>query len=136
MKFEKKISSQIACIYVSYKEFIYNNGYCNQYCPVECEYSTYKKIISLSDYPSKAYYRNVLSNNEVIKKNLNEGGLSYESVEQNTLSVRIYFEDLTYELTSESPKILFVDMFANLGGLLGLFLGMNNFILFEISLIF
>ena len=39
--------------------------------------------------------------------------------------MRIFYDELSYTLISESPKVQLVDMFANIGGLLGLFTGMS-----------
>ena len=50
---------------------------------------------------------------------------TYELVQSASLAVRIYFDDLSYTLVSESPKTELVDMIANVGGLLGLFMGMS-----------
>ena len=48
------------------------------------------------------------------------------------VKVNIFYESMSYELSTESPKMDIVSMLASIGGNLGLFLGVSVFSLCEI----
>jgi hypothetical protein len=68
-----------------------------------------------------------LQNNEMINYHLKNHSLpiTYEVLRDNTLAVRIYFEDTSYVYITENPKTVLVDLIATIGGILGLFLGIS-----------
>ena len=51
--------------------------------------------------------------------------MSVEQAEKNFVYTRIFYESLSYTLTTEAPKIDLVSLLANIGGTLGLFLGVS-----------
>jgi hypothetical protein len=54
-----------------------------------------------------------------------------ETYDENMMMVEIYYEKLNYESVSESPDVPISIMLSNLGGLIGLFLGMSVVSLIE-----
>jgi len=44
----------------------------------------------------------------------------------------VFYKQLSYEVSSESPQLLLITLFANICGYLGLFLGVSVFSIFEI----
>ena len=50
----------------------------------------------------------------------------------NHVKVYIYFGDLRYTLISQQPKTILADLVSNVGGTLGLFLGMSFLSFIEI----
>jgi hypothetical protein len=95
---------------------------CSSYCPFECETITHTASISYGalswicigqidvDYINSIY------------------GLNYSSCEdyENTFAiVDYYFEELKYTQISASPAMLLGDLIANIGGTLGLFVGVS-----------
>lgn len=101
-----------------YYIFLNDREYCDSFCPKRCEKIQYANEISVSDYPSQSHFNN-LKANAVIRKKLDGELITYDLIRRNTLGVRIYFGQLSFTLRTESPKFLFVEMFANVGGLLG-----------------
>lgn len=77
---------------------------CRNYCPLECDTIDY--IVSDSIYPYEKY--------------------------TNYTYIRIYFRNLKYTLISQDEKLSFNDFIANIGGTVGLFVGLNFLSLFEI----
>jgi hypothetical protein len=75
------------------------NGSCYEYCPLECDSFSYDISVSSNSY---------------IKKN-----------DSNKYKIYVYFDDLKYTLISEQPKFDFIDLVSNIGGSLGLFLGIS-----------
>ena len=46
-------------------------------------------------------------------------------LKRNVLSLNIFYDDLNYMLVEEVPSIDFLTLISNIGGTLGLFLGMS-----------
>jgi hypothetical protein len=75
---------------------------------------------------------------DYIKENKNLAGdfiqtqIDPESAAKSVVKVNIFYESMSYELSSESPKMDIVSLLASVGGNLGLFLGVSVFSLCEI----
>jgi len=65
---------------------------------------------------------------DFIQRNIEDTHLITASV----VSLKIFYESLAYRVTSESPQMDLVSLVANIGGNLGLFLGVSLFSLSEI----
>jgi len=72
---------------------------CSDYCPIECE--TFSYDISIN-----------LRTNQALSTS-------------NIFGIYVYYEDLKYTLISQQPKIQFIDLISNIGGSLGLFVGIS-----------
>jgi hypothetical protein len=109
---------------------------CAEYCPLECDsmnyvINSYTEQIALSGNVSEKSKQN----------NLNFS--TYEEVKKNHFEIRIYYNELKYTLISEEPKTEMFNFISNIGGILGLFLGISFLsfieifeIIFEIMFIF
>ena len=51
--------------------------------------------------------------------------LDYDEYKSRALALNIYFKTLQYTLITESAKSSIVELFSNIGGTLGLFLGIS-----------
>ena len=51
--------------------------------------------------------------------------VSVEQAEKSFVKARIFYESQSYTLSTESPKLDWVSLLANIGGTLGLFLGVS-----------
>ena len=102
---KKEKSDLKSCTYTFKIEFYKNilSDMCRQYCPIECDSVTY--LVTPNDY----------------------------SVYDNLTSVIVYYESLKYTLITQSPKMQTFDLVSNVGGILGLFVGISFVNLFEIS---
>ena len=49
--------------------------------------------------------------------------LTFEQYKNNLVAFNVYYEELVYTQISESAKVTSIDLVANIGGVLGLFLG-------------
>ena len=56
---------------------------------------------------------------------LRQHNLTYEHIKQSVLRLNIYYQTMEYTHISEKPKINIVDLLANIGGTLGLCLGLS-----------
>ena len=108
--------------YVSFKKNKMSKE-CLRLCPLECESVVYDFSGSSAKYPNEYGY-------QVYKDILT--GLSYAQVKEGTVAFSISYPKLSYTRISESPKISFIDMLSNLGGTLGLYIGISFLSLIEI----
>ena len=110
-----------------YIEFFSNemSPFCRQSCPLECESVFYNLFTSSADYPSLVYAQ-VLVDNPVIQAKYNDlSKLSYDSLKRTFMRVSIFYDDLGFVQYEETAKTDVVELVSNIGGTLGLFLGMS-----------
>ena len=92
-------------------------------CPRECKTTNYMLTTSLSEFPTKYYYK-VLTNNEIIKMRFpNKNDLTYENLRKNIASINIFFNEIKETVINHEPSMSFADLVSNIGGTLGIFLG-------------
>ena len=70
--------------------------------------------------------------NKIISSKFSNGALHHSDLKQSVLSLKIFYNDLTYTLISQQPKMQLFDLISNIGGLLGLFLGVSFLTLAEV----
>lgn len=135
-RFYEQNSGIFNCLLISNAEFYSQNV--NELfvkdCPNECNSIGYTATTSMSNYPSnqlfKSFNYNLNLKNKLLK--LFKGEFSLESFRESTASFIVYYEDLKYTQISQDPKTSWLDLVSNIGGLLGLFLGMSFLSLIEI----
>lgn len=109
-------------------EFIDNDLYANCDCPLECNRNYYSYTTSISNFPSEPYANYLLSNSNLesmLPKNQN---LSYEYLKQRMAAINIFYNDLSENEISEDAKMVLADLISNIGGIIGLFLGIVNYL--------
>jgi hypothetical protein len=118
-----------ACILKHYFSHDYaKNTSFNEYCPLECE--TIKYDLKLVSAPLKDVARSL-----VRRKRFNNSMFGNQTDEEYIASIgriSIYYEDLSYIEIIEIPKYLWISLISNIGGALGLFLGMSILSIFEV----
>ena len=98
---------------------------CNQYCPLECYSISYELTSSFSSYPTRNYAKKSLLNNTIITSKFQNETLTYDLLKESVLSLNIYYDKLTYTGITKDAKTELIDLISNIGGLLGLFLGIS-----------
>ena len=122
------------CVNQAFKEYALKpelKKKCN--CPLECETNSFSHAFSISEYPTIQYSK-FLMNQSLIKKRL--GSLSYKDLKQNVARVQIFYNELKETFISEEIKTQIFDLVSNIGGTLGLFLGLSFLSLIEFFEIF
>jgi hypothetical protein len=117
-----------ACLSDIYFNFVkgnYSDTFCKQQCPLECiktryYFSTSSNKINI-DYYSKTIDEFALKNGII---NENET-LSLEDKSNSIIKFNIYYDSLSYTVTTESAAMDVVALLSNMGGTLGLFLGVS-----------
>ena len=112
-------------------------------CPLECNSVNYDISTSSSDYPSYDEYLRLLNITNLSSNLPNGNATSITELKQSLYNINVYFDDLQYTQISDQPQYTTTSLVANIGGLLGVFLGMSFLsivdflqIVAEIALIF
>jgi hypothetical protein len=58
--------------------------------------------------------------------------MTFEELQKKSIAISIFYSDLSYIYIGESVKTLVIDLFSNIGGTLGLFVGVSMLSLIEI----
>ena len=101
---------------------------CLSVCLPECYSVVYETSLTAADYPPRNYYEESLKEKPIIKDLFGREQIknySFELLKERVISLKIYFNDLYYTKFSEKEKVNLVDLIANIGGTLGLFLGVS-----------
>ena len=119
------IKEKILCAESAYAQFKNTSidSSCLSLCPLECDSIQYDLSISSSNFPSRYAY-------DVYKSDL--GGLTYDQLKERSIYLNIFYSNLNYLQISESPKTSLNDLMSNVGGTLGLYIGISFLSLIEI----
>ena len=124
---------QIKCTRDTFEVFIKNmRAKCVPYCPSECEIVEYSVSTSHSYYPNPEYAK-LLKNLPIFKKEFKNydfdlnGSVYIENdlIRKSTAAISVFYDDLKYTKLSQIAKMSFEDLMANLGGTLGLCVGIS-----------
>lgn len=95
-------------------------------CPFECKTVDYKMTISQQSYPFYTdFVNNYLLNKLFYQRLFMTENVTLDMFKYSMASVFIQIEDLKVTSITESPTMTLPDLLANLGGTLGLFLGVS-----------
>lgn len=99
---------------------------CSQDCPLECSRIEYSTSTTSSSYPTHVYYE-YLKNQTIVQSKFNNdvSQLTYEKLKSQIVAVNVYYDDLSYIKISENAQTELIDLVSNLGGTLGLFIGVS-----------
>ena len=143
-------TTQIACTDVVWYQYTSTDikARCTPLCPLECNSITYTMTESQSDYPSESYSNVILADDVYMSKflsayqvsqenpNVTRADINYGILVDNIARVTVYYDTSVYEYASEFPSMDGTALLGNLGGNLGLFLGMSVLSIIEILEVF
>ncbi|XP_078698642.1 epithelial sodium channel subunit alpha-like isoform X1 [Branchiostoma floridae x Branchiostoma belcheri] len=102
------------------------NGNLTCQCPISCMDRIYRKAIGLSEWPADSYVSTVLNKLKTKRRGPGTGILDdRDEFKKNLLKLNIYYEALNYETITESPAYEVENLLGDLGGQLGLWVGMS-----------
>ncbi|XP_060580389.1 FMRFamide-activated amiloride-sensitive sodium channel-like [Ruditapes philippinarum] len=124
-------------------ELMFENGSLNCDCINPCSEFVYGKTISGRLWPHKDYLEKILMKDICSKKltsletpcrqiNNDSEKFHYDRYRNNFVKVVIYFEDLNYQKITEEPFYTTVRFICDIGGAMGLFIGVSVLSMFEI----
>ena len=128
-------SNQNICLYKTLFNTYLANNYiqekCMPLCPLECRKTEFTTSITSSRLIGDLYAKYIQEN-----KNLSAdfGGKTVDAnlAKESIVSLNIFYDSLSYTLSTESAKLDVVSMLASIGGNLGLFLGISMFSVCEL----
>ena len=112
------------CTINVYNDFDYEEN-CSKQCPIECEITSFglsEKVYQYTVPDSEILYK------EELIKLLNDSNITNKSdveLNQKIIWLLIYYEDLSYTQIIQIPKMTLPDLVSNVGGILGVFLGIS-----------
>ncbi len=106
---------------------------CLPLCPLECNRTILKTSSSSSSYglTGELYYDYIQDNPNLLSHFVNKP-LSIQNAIDSFTSIAFYYESNSYTLSTDTPSMDMVSLLANLGGTLGLFIGISLIQLCEI----
>jgi len=123
----------MSCFDIIHKYFyISNYTECLPLCPLECNRQEFKLSTSLLNYPHLSEVESLLQNPIIKSKYENIYNVTVSQLRESVVSVAIYYEDLSYTVVSKEPKMNFLDLISNIGGIMGIFLGISFLSFLEI----
>ena len=120
----KFIDSLYNCQYLIKKLFYNgkNDEHCLKRCPKECEYMTYSTTVSYLQFPTNSYLD--------IMKLLKRNG-KIDSATESLLALNVFYESSSFKKITENPAIETTIFATNIGGTIGLFLGVSALVMVE-----
>jgi hypothetical protein len=104
---------------------------CRSYCPLECDSMTFRISNYIEQFPVSGRISNESKNAYELEKYT-----TYEQVNKHLIQLHVYYNDLRYIQISQEPKTETFTFISNIGGILGLFIGISFLSLIEIFELF
>ena len=127
-------SADSACLFKVRMDFFAGkfNDECSSLCPLECDRVLYSYSISSSTSISEKYAEQYYFNNPVIKSNFPLRNVTFDDIKKSLVNVKLFYEGLYFTEISETESQTVFDLISNIGGTLGLFIGMSLLSFIEI----
>jgi hypothetical protein len=128
-------SNQTKCtIYIYLNDYIPNDistNYCLPKCPKECNSTQITATTTSYELIGNGYVGYIKGNAELSSDFINTS-ITTETVRNSMVRVYVNYDSLSYTQSEETPQIDMISLIANIGGNLGLFLGVSLFSVWEI----
>lgn len=98
------------------------------YCPLACEESKYDIQISRTLWPSRTHFEKY---KQIYIRTNDTDTLSYEKFRENRLKLKVFYDNLDYIVYQQSAMYQSSQIFSQVGGQMGLWLGMSLVFIFE-----
>ena len=111
---------------------------CLPMCPLQCTRSLFRTSMSSSDLVGHWFLKDIRSNGNLLedflvkKQQQANRVLTADLAKKSVLRVNVYYESLSYTISTESPKMDIAGLLANIGGTISLFLGVSVLSVFEL----
>ena len=97
---------------------------CLKECPIECETNYFNVHEHFAKYPSFSYAEHLLSRDDV-KTKFPYSSPTMSQLSDSVLSVNVYYDSPLYQKITETPETNSLTLISNIGGNLGLFIGIS-----------
>jgi len=128
-------SGQVKCAVSTYLSIYGRNNYpeknCLPHCPLECN-STQISSTTTSFELLGEVYEKFIRNNQNLSSDFLNTSITNEMIKRSVVRVYVYYDSLSYTQSEKAPQIDIISLIANIGGNLGLFLGVSLFSVWEV----
>jgi hypothetical protein len=126
---DSSINCAISTYYGKYLD-VYDS-YCIPQCPLECNLTEFSNSYSFENLKGDPYVYDVKSNPN-LSMDFEQTQINGETLSECVSHVRLFYESLSYTISTEIPEIDVISLLAQLGGHLGLCLGVSFVTLGEV----
>lgn len=109
-------------VYYDFKKA--RNYHCEDECPLECTKTEFNIEKSFAQFPSRDYSV-ILEANKLVPKPEAFVENNYEILSQSMVGVEISFANIGFTHINEHPSVTIYSLIADIGGTLGLFIGIS-----------
>lgn len=92
-------------------------------CPVPCESISFNPILSYAAFPSKNFIKRIVKEHDGSNVTPDLIKRGQEILSQNQLELRVYFQELNYQVIEEIPAYNYESLLGEIGGQVGLCVG-------------
>jgi hypothetical protein len=120
---------------ITQQNFLTNDFFvknCQQDCPLECYLDQFDTTLSSAELIPNILFYFIISNANLKCDFIDYNIIDMDAAKKSFAYFSIFYKQLSYEVSTESPQLALITLFANIGGYLGLFLGVSVFSIFEI----
>ncbi|XP_069128566.1 acid-sensing ion channel 3-like [Argopecten irradians] len=132
-------STEIACMNSVIRRLHDKSIQCG--CDNPCSETSYSREISIRQWPTRQYVTVLVQDicedpDKIAVCQHLVNIMDKAELRENFLKLVIYFEELNYEVVTEAPKITVVEFASDIGGAMGLWIGLSLLSIFEIVQLF
>ncbi|XP_022106897.1 degenerin mec-10-like [Acanthaster planci] len=114
----------------------YKQGTLTCYCFQQCNETTYHTAASSSIWPSDQFqdklFRDIKDRNNEVREKLKHLPSPKDWVIKNVAKIEVYFQEFNFEYIKQSPAHTIPSLMSDIGGQLGLWLGLSILTVFEL----
>jgi hypothetical protein len=110
-------------VYEQFLEAEFLKSTCMPWCPLECDSTSFDTFISMNGYPTTNYESRLIINNSQIQELFPNKEFS-EPLRYQIVAVNVFLNSLSYTKIVESPAMDVITLISNVGGSIGLMLGL------------
>ena len=126
---------QNICFLKAYYETYLSNNFikinCLPLCPLECNKTEYKTSISFQIIGD--WFVDYINDSKMLSADFVKKPINSHTTKESVVKVNAFYDSLSYTISTEAVKMNWVLLLANIGGTLGLFLGISVLSLCEIA---
>ncbi|XP_006825152.1 uncharacterized protein LOC100366841 [Saccoglossus kowalevskii] len=104
--------------------YFYRKGLLECECPPQCFEESYDNTVSMSTWPSESSLGQLLKSLHAINPKAKKI-TDMNSAQKNLAAISVYFESLSVDMVKESEAYTKDDLMSDVGGLLGLYIGVS-----------
>ncbi len=132
-----QLNKNLECTYnfflQNYTQNNFIHKFCLPLCPLECNQTEIKTPYTFSHLNGDVFLEVLNRNINLVKDFSNDDKkLNSDRAKESVVRINIFYDSLSYTLSTESPKMDVVSLLSNIGGNLGLFLGVSLISLCEL----